>query len=150
MDLKSTAFDNGKPIPLQYTCDGSDFSPPLEWSDAPETTESFALIVDDPDAPSGLFTHWLAWNIPGQAFRLASKIPPMAEHGSGLRQGENSFGKLGYGGPCPPKGTHRYFFRLYALDRVLDLAAEAKRADLEQAMAGHVLAEASWMGTYSR
>lgn len=150
MKLSSPAFDEGAPIPVIYTCDASDFSPALEWEDAPEGTQSFALICDDPDAPAGTWTHWLIYGIPGPAFRLAAKIPAQADHPSGLRQGLNSWGRIGYGGPCPPSGTHRYFFTLYALDCKLDLEPEASREALEAAMEGHVLTTAQTMGTYKR
>lgn len=150
MNLTTTAFAPGGRIPLQYTCDGSDFSPDLEWQDPPQGVESFALIVDDPDAPRGAWVHWLVYNIPAPAFRLAAKLPREAEHPSGLRQGLNSWGRIGYGGPCPPSGAHRYFFRLHALDAVLDLPGGASRDEIEAAMAGHVLARAELMGTYSR
>lgn len=150
MKLTSTAFAPGAAIPMQYTCDGSDFSPDLAWDGAPGDAQSFALIVDDPDAPRGTWTHWVAYNIPGAAFRLAAKIPREAEHPSGLKQGTNSWGRIGYGGPCPPAGTHRYFFRLYALDSTLDLPGGAGREQVEQAMAGRVLDRAELMGTYSR
>lgn len=150
MKLISPSFDKGAAIPIQYTGDASDFSPALEWEDAPEGTMSFALICDDPDAPAGTWTHWVIYGIPGAAFRLSTKIPAMADHPSGLRQGLNSWGRIGYGGPKPPSGTHRYFFTLYALDCSLDLAPEASREQLEQAMAGHVLGTAQTMGTYSR
>lgn len=150
MKLTSTAFAPGAAIPLQYTCDGSDFSPALEWEGAPRDVQSFALVVDDPDAPRGTWVHWVVYNIPGVAFRLAAKIPREAEHPSGLRQGTNSWGRIGYGGPCPPAGTHHYFFRLYALDATLDLPGGASREQVEQAMAGHVLDSAELMGAYSR
>ncbi|MEW5772711.1 MAG: YbhB/YbcL family Raf kinase inhibitor-like protein [Thermodesulfobacteriota bacterium] len=150
MKLSTTAFTPGGRIPLQYTCDSSDFSPDLEWEDAPQGVESFALIMDDPDAPKGTWVHWLVYNIPAPAFRLAAKIPREAEHASGLKQGANSWGRIGYGGPCPPSGVHRYFFRLYALDTVLDLPGGASRDEVEAAMAGRVLDQAELMGTYSR
>ncbi|MBU1003547.1 MAG: YbhB/YbcL family Raf kinase inhibitor-like protein [Proteobacteria bacterium] len=150
MKLISPSFDEGAAIPIQYTGDASDFSPAMEWDEAPEGTESFALICEDPDAPAGTWTHWLIYGIPGAAFRLSPKMPVMGEHPSGLRQGLNSWGRIGYGGPCPPSGTHRYFFTLYALDSMPDLPPEASRAQLEQAMEGHVLATAQTMGTYTR
>ncbi len=149
MKLTSTAFENGAEIPLPYTCDGSDFSPPLEWEGVPEGAETLAVICDDPDAPAGTWTHWVIYNIPSAAFRLAAKIPAMADHASGLCQGLNSWGRLGYGGPCPPSGRHRYFFTLYALDCVLDVEGGASRAKVEKAMQGHVLASAKLMGTYA-
>ena len=149
MKLTSGAFENGAEIPLPYTCDGSDFSPPLEWEDVPEGAESLAIICEDPDAPAGVWTHWVIYNIPSAAFRLAAKIPAMADHPSGLCQGLNSWGRLEYGGPCPPSGTHRYFFTLYALDRVLDVEPGSSRDKVEKAMQGHILAEAKLMGTYT-
>lgn len=150
MKLWSTSFDEGAAIPIQYTCDASDFSPALEWADAPEGTKGYALVCDDPDAPAGTWTHWVVYGIPGVAFMLAAKMPRMAEHPSGLKQGLNSWGRLGYNGPCPPGGTHRYIFTLYALDTDLDLAPEAEREELERAIEGHVLATAQTMGTYTR
>ena len=150
MQLLSTSFDEGQPIPIQYTGDSSDFSPALEWSGAPEGTKSFALICDDPDAPAGTWTHWVIYGIPEVAFMLVAKMPRMAEHPSGLKQGLNSWGSIGYNGPKPPSGTHRYFFTLYALDTDLGLAPEATREQLEQAMQGHVLATAQTMGTYAK
>ncbi|WP_461209723.1 YbhB/YbcL family Raf kinase inhibitor-like protein [Desulfocurvus sp. DL9XJH121] len=151
MKLMSSSFDEGQHIPLQYTCDASDFSPALEWDDAPENTRSFALICDDPDAPGGTWTHWVIYGIPGVVFQLAAKMPRMDAHPSGLKQGLNSWGRLGYNGPCPPPGApHRYFFTLYALDADPGLKPEASREELEAAMQGHVLATAQTMGTYKR
>ena len=150
MKLSTTTFAPGGRIPLPCTCDGSDFSPDLEWEGAPAGTLSFALVVDDPDAPGGTWVHWLAYNIPAPAFRLAAKLPREAEHPSGLKQGTNSWGRIGYSGPCPPAGEHRYVFRLHALDAVLDLPGGADRNELEAAMAGHVLDSAELVGTYSR
>lgn len=150
MKLRSPNFDEGAPIPIQYTSDASDFAPAMQWDDAPEGTQGFALICDDPDAPNGSWTHWVVYGIPGAAFMLAAKLPRMAEHPSGLKQGLNSWERLGWNGPCQPSGTHRYIFTLYALDAVLELAPEATREALEAAMDGHILATASTMGTYSR
>lgn len=150
MTLFSPAFSAGELIPAKYTCDGEDVSPALEWADPPEGTRSFALIVDDPDAPSGLFLHWLIWNIPGSEKGMADRVGDADGSASGGLQGRNGFGKLGYGGPCPPGGTHRYFFRLYALDTILDAPAGATRERVERAMQGHVLAEAELMGRYRR
>ena len=133
-----------------HTCDGPDSSPDLVWSDPPDGTAVFALVCDDPDAPAGTWVHWLAWNIPSASRRLRDAVPQLPELPDGTRQGSNGFRRLGYGGPCPPSGTHRYFFRLYALDRKLDLPAGSARAALEQAMAGHILAEVALMGTYRR
>lgn len=147
MSLTSTAFVDGDTIPVMYTCDGSDVSPELRWTEPPAGTKSFALIVDDPDAPKGLFTHWVLFDIAGAARGLAQ-----GDHKIG-RSGRNSFGKVGYGGPCPPRGhgTHRYYFTLYALDvDSLGLVEGADRAAVEAALAGHVLATAQLMGRYVR
>ena len=144
MRMTCAAFENGKPIPSELTCDGPDLSPPLSFGDVPANAKSLALIMDDPDAPMGLWVHWLVWNIPPGTASIAKgqRIP--------WPQGTTSWGRPGYGGPCPPSGTHRYFFKLYALDTALDLKPSAKKADLERAMKGHTLAEAQLMGTYSR
>jgi Raf kinase inhibitor-like YbhB/YbcL family protein len=148
--LTSTAFAEGEPIPRQYTCDGEDISPPLQWRDVPEGTRSFALVADDPDAPGGTWDHWLLYNLPAEARSLPEGVPPDAELSDGSRHGQNSWPRLGYGGPCPPSGTHRYFFKLYALDMVLELDAGASKERLSQAMEGHILAEAELMGMYTR
>ena len=150
MKIESDAFRPGEPIPSAHTCDGQDLSPPLKWTESPASTRSFALICDDPDAPSRTWVHWLVWNIPSESRGLTRGVGATAELPDGTRQGTTDFGRIGYGGPCPPSGTHRYFFRLYALDRVLDLAPGAKRAALEGQLGGHVLAEAELMGTYRR
>ncbi|KKL66619.1 hypothetical protein LCGC14_2143140, partial [marine sediment metagenome] len=117
------AFGNGDPIPTKYTCDDQDISPPLQWGDPPEGTRSFALICDDPDAPVGTWVHWVLYNLPASARDLPEAVPSDAELSGGGRHGQNSWRRPGYGGPCPPGGTHRYFFKLYALDDELDLAA---------------------------
>jgi Raf kinase inhibitor-like YbhB/YbcL family protein len=142
--ISSPAFENNGMIPSEYTCDGSDTSPPLIISGVPKEAKSLAIIMDDPDAPMGTFTHWVVWNIPPQKTQFAQgeKIS--------FPQGKTSFGGKSYGGPCPPGGTHRYFFKLYALDFVLNLKEGSSKADLERAMSGHILAEASLMGKYSR
>ncbi len=157
LQLATSAFAPGSAIPPQYTCSGADQSPELHWGNPswhgtlPAGTVTFALIVDDPDAPSGTWVHWTAWNIPASAHGLAESFPRQAERPDGTRQGRNDFGKIGYNGPCPPPGkTHRYFFRLYAVDRKLDLPAGATRSELDSALRGHVLAEAEYMGTYRR
>lgn len=150
MKLESKSFKTGGPIPAAHTCDGPDTSPDLVWTDPPEGTTCFALVCDDPDAPAGTWVHWLVWNIPAASRRLADGIPRLPELPDGTRQGSNGSRRLGYGGPCPPSGTHRYFFRIYALDRELDLPAGSARAALEQAISGHILAEAELMGTYRR
>jgi hypothetical protein len=149
-ELTSSAFAPGEPIPRRYTCDGEDISPPLGWGEPPAGTQSFALMCDDPDAPAGTWVHWVLYDLPAGARGLPEAVPPDAELADGGRHGENSWGRLGYGGPCPPSGTHRYFFRLYALDTALGLGAGASKEQLLQAMEGHVLAQAELMGTYTR
>jgi len=148
LELLSPAFSSGGAIPEEHSKDGGNNSPPLVWSDTPETTRSFALIVDDPDAPSGVFVHWLLYDIPSTAAGVESRMPRVEELPDGSRQGTNGFGDLGYGGPRPPSGTHRYFFHLYGLDDVLDLEPGEDREALERAMKGHILEEAELMGTY--
>jgi Raf kinase inhibitor-like YbhB/YbcL family protein len=143
MTISSPAFTNGGNIPSKYTCDGANVSPPLELHDVPATAKSLALIVDDPDAPSGTFTHWFVWNID-------PKEKTIAEGARFPHQGINDFGRTGYGGPCPPSGTHRYFFKLFALDRELALPSGPKRGRLETEMKGHVVARAELMGRYAR
>ena len=151
MILSTTAFQAGQPIPRICTCDGEDRSPDLEWSEVPVQSRSFALVCDDPDAPKGTWVHWVLFNLPADAVQLAAGVPGTPELPSGARQGVNSSGKVGYSGPCPPPGpAHRYYFRLYALDTVLNIAPGARRADLDQALGTHVLAEATLMGTYGR
>jgi Raf kinase inhibitor-like YbhB/YbcL family protein len=146
----STAFTNGQAIPLKYTCDGDDISPPLEWADEPQGTLSFALIADDPDAPVGTWVHWVLYNVPAGTHTLPESVPSDAELSDGSRHGKNSWGQFGYGGPCPPGGTHRYFFKLYALDTVLDRGPGASKEQLLGAMEGHIVAQAELMGTYHR
>jgi Raf kinase inhibitor-like YbhB/YbcL family protein len=148
--LTSTAFAHEEPIPQKYTCDGEDISPPLQWSDPPQGTQSLALICDDPDAPIGTWVHWVLYNLPAEARALPEGVPSDAELPDGSRHGENSWRRLDYGGPCPPSGTHRYFFRLYALDTVLDLESGEGKKQVLQAMEGHILAQAELMGVYSR
>lgn len=150
LQLKSSAFGSGSPIPSQYTCDGADISPPLAWSDPPLKTGSFVVIAEDPDAPVGTWTHWVLFNIPAGARGLAEGLPKTPSLPDGSRYGENSWGRADYGGPCPPGGTHRYFFKLYALDGMLDLSAGATKDQVTQAMQGHVLAKAEEMGVFSR
>jgi Raf kinase inhibitor-like YbhB/YbcL family protein len=144
MKITSSAFQQGAEIPSKFSCDGANTSPPLQISDVPAGAKSLALIVDDPDAPSGLFTHWMVWNISLQTSAIAEGGAPKGS------QGTNDFGKSGYGGPCPPSGTHRYYFRVFALDRELDLPAGAKRSQVDAAMKGHVIAQGELMGKYSR
>ena len=148
--LKSSAFTEGATIPKKYTCDGPDISPALEWSGVPAATRSLALIADDPDAPVGTWTHWIAGNIPPD-HSLSEEVQKTETLADGTRQGKNDFRRIGYGGPCPPPGKpHRYFFKLYALDTKLDLKPGASRSELESAMKGHVLAETHLMGKYGR
>ncbi len=149
-ELKSAVFAAGAAIPRKYTCDGQDISPPLQWSDSPASTKSFALICDDPDAPSGTWVHWVIYDLPAGARSLPESISHDATLPDQSRQGKNSWGRLGYGGPCPPRGTHRYFFKLYALDKALNLTVGASKEQLLKAMHGHIVAQAELMGTYSR
>lgn len=147
----TAAFPEGGMIPKKYTCDGADLSPALKWADPPEGTKSFALIVDDPDAPVGTWTHWIAWNIPASSTGIPEGVAKFETLADGTRQGKNDFKRFGYGGPCPPPGKpHHYFFKLYALGTKLGLDAAATRNDLERAMKSHVLAEAQLMGKYGR
>src|SRR5450432_2796651 len=145
ISLSSVAFRNGEKIPEQFTCKGANVSPSLQFPGVPAEARSLVLIVDDPDAPTGLFTHWIVWNIDPTTRQIAEKSVP-----SGAVQGMNDFGKTGYGGPCPPSGTHRYFFRIFALDRTLDLKSGAKRRELDKAIAGHILARGELMARFSR
>lgn len=144
MRLTSPAFSEGNSIPSKYTCDGGDTIPPLRFEDVPGGAKSLALVMDDPDAPGGTWDHWLLWNIPPDTREVKEGKAP---RGVG---GKNSWGRNDWGGPCPPDREHRYFFRLYALDRELDLAAGARKGELEKAMRGHVVAEAQLMGRYDR
>lgn len=151
MQITSTAFAEGQPIPDKYTCAGEDVSPPLTWSGAPAGAKSFTLITDDPDAPMGTWVHWVIFNLPPTATSLVENTPPSGELPDGSKQGANDFGKIGYGGPCPPPGRpHRYFFKIYALDATLNLKSGATKKELLRAMEGHVLAQGQLMGTYQR
>jgi len=150
MELKSAAFQPGEMIPSKYTCDGPDVSPPLSWADSPAGTKSFALISDDPDAPGGTWVHWVIWNIPATTRSLEENLPKKDSLPNGAKQGTTDFRRIGYGGPCPPSGTHRYFFKLYALDTTLNLPPRTTKRDLEKAMQGHVLGQAELMGKYRR
>jgi Raf kinase inhibitor-like YbhB/YbcL family protein len=150
MHITSAAFTEGSMIPAKYTCDGQDISPPLEWRDIPAGTKSFALICDDPDAPMGTWVHWVVYNIPPNINKLDENVKPEKEFKDGMRQGSNSWPRIGYGGPCPPSGTHRYYFKLYALDMMLELKPGATKAQVLQAVKGHVLAESHLMGKYKR
>ena len=142
--VTSSAFQEGGNIPSKFTCDVSDTSPPLQIAGIPSNAKTLVLIADDPDAPGGLFTHWLVWNIPPQTTLIAEGSAP-----KGL-QGANDFGKSGYRGPCPPSGTHRYSFKIFALDRELELGSGAKRSQVDAAMKGHVIAQGELIGRYAR
>jgi hypothetical protein len=144
MKITSSAFQQGGNIPTKFTCDGENMSPPLQITGVPAEAKSLALMADDPDAPGGLFTHWLVWNILPQTNSIAEGSAPKGV------QGINDFGKSGYGAPCPPSGVHRYFFRVFALDRELDLRSGAKRSQLDAAMKGHVIAQGELIGRYAR
>jgi len=149
--LTSVAFKEGGKIPVKYTCDGQDISPALEWGELPTGTKTFALIVDDPDAPAGIFTHWVIFNIPAASRKLPEAVPATAQLNDGTLQGKNDMGKLGYGGPCPPPGrAHRYQFTIYALDKSLDLKSGASKKELLSAMKGHILAQGQLTGLYQR
>ena len=146
--VESSAFAHQGEIPARFTCDGDDASPPLAWDSGPDGTSSYALIVDDPDAPGGTWVHWVAWNLVEP--RLREAVPPSDALPDGARQGRNSWKRTGYGGPCPPSGTHRYYFRVPALDTTLELAPDTDAAALRAAMTGHVLAQGELMGRYTR
>jgi len=150
MKIESPSFKDGDFIPAKYTCDGSDISPPLDWSGIPEKAKSLALISDDPDAPMGTWVHWVIYNIPPDEKGLPEGLPPEKTLPNRARQGVNDFRKIGYGGPCPPGGTHRYFFKLYALDKVLELGPGITKKKLLDAMEGHIIAEAQLIGRYKR
>jgi Raf kinase inhibitor-like YbhB/YbcL family protein len=150
LHLESPAFRNSQMIPVRCTCDGEDRSPELVWSGAPPATASFAIVCDDPDAPRGDWVHWVLFDLPPEATRVPEGVPPSAHPPAGGVHGKNSWGRLGYGGPCPPSGTHRYFFTLYALDRRLGLHPGAAKLDVLAAGQGHVLDTAELMGRYRR
>jgi Raf kinase inhibitor-like YbhB/YbcL family protein len=151
IQLTSPAFAEGSAIPAKYTCDGQDVSPPLKWSGAPQSAKSLALICDDPDAPGGTWVHWVLYNILATIEELSEDVPTTDNVLGGARQGVNDFRRVGYGGPCPPRGNpHRYFFKLYALDTELTLKPKATKKDVVEAMRDHVLAEGQLMGTYKR
>jgi len=148
--LLSRAFKDGERIPEKYTCDGQDISPPLSIKGIDEKTKSFALILDDPDAPMGVFDHWLIWNIDSKIQEIEENIPKQEKVLKGAVQGRNSARKIGYMGPCPSYGTHTYRFKLYSLDTKLDLNAGATKKELEKRMEGHIIQHALIRGTYSR
>lgn len=148
--VQSPAFRAGSPIPARHTADGPDVSPALSWSGVPPEAASLALVCDDPDAPRGNWVHWVLFDLPPSTTGLPEGVPADRRLPTGGVSGKNDFGRLGYGGPAPPGGTHRYFFRLYALDELVRLEPGATRAELSRAIEGHVLAEGELMGTYSR
>ena len=155
MEIRSTVFDPDGTIPTRYTCDGQDVSPPLSWSGVPEDTRSFVLIMDDPDAPPGTWVHWVLYDLPAGADGLAENVPEKERHTDGSTHGAcwgvDSFSRIGYHGPCPPAGRpHRYVFKLYALDAKLELPPKKTAAEIQSAMKGHVLAEATLTGRYGR
>lgn len=153
MEISSRAFEDGAPIPAKYTCDGEDVSPPLEISEVPADAETLALMVDDPDAPGGVFDHWIIWGIPADVDEIPEDVPSSEEVDSlgGALQGRNGFGEVGYRGPCPPGGPdHNYRFKLYALDTSVDLSPGVRKEDLEMKMEGHIAAESQIIGTYGR
>jgi Raf kinase inhibitor-like YbhB/YbcL family protein len=151
LEVKSPDFPSGGTIPKQFTCDGADLSPALQWSAPPTGTQSFALIADDPDAPVGTWVHWVIFDLPANLRSLPQAVPKRDQLPDGSLQGRNDFGKVGYGGPCPPPGkAHRYFFKLYALDTKLNLPSSSTKKDVERAMQNHVLASGEYMGRYSR
>ena len=145
LKISSPAFGQNGDIPVKYTCDGDDVNPPLVIDNVPQNAKSLALIMDDPDAPMGTWVHWVVWNIDPKTKEIKESSVP-----KGAQQGINDFRRHDYGGPCPPSGTHRYFFKLYALDTSLTLGANAKKADLQKAMKGHVTAESQLVGLYKR
>ena len=148
--VKSSAFEDGGMIPKKYTCDGSDVSPPLSWEGLPEGTKSIALISDDPDAPMGTWVHWVLYNLSADAKGLPEGVPRKENLENGALQGRNDFPNIGYGGPCPPGGTHRYFFKIYALDTMLNIPSGCTKKGLLNAMEGHILAQGQLMGKYKR
>jgi len=150
IEITSPAFENEGLIPSKYTCDGEDISPPLRWDAVPEGTKSIALICDDPDAPMGTFVHWVLFNLPAETKELPEGFPDDETLPDGTRQGITDFGKTGYGGPCPPSGTHRYFFKIYALDIKINLVPIADKPHLLKVMEGHILGKGQLMGKYKR
>jgi len=150
MSLKCDAFSNGDMIPVRYTCNGINISPPMKWNNLPKGTKSLTIICYDPDAPAGTWTHWVYYNIPPQKSRLPEHIQRTGYLRDGSIQGKNDFGKIGYCGPCPPYGIHRYYFKLFALDTVLNLPEGISRAGLLKAMRGHIIQEAELMARYGK
>ena len=150
LTVTSPAFAERSMIPSKYTCDGRNISPPLKWDNVPSGTKTFALISDDPDAPVGVWVHWVMWNIPADTKELAENLPTEKNLPNGSQQGITDFQRHGYGGPCPPSGTHRYYFKVYALDTELDLPNTSTKKDLLKAIHGHILAQGQLMGKYKK
>ena len=150
MEITSSAFDEGGMIPGKYTCEGVNISPPLKWSSVPDGTKAFAIICDDPDAPMGTWVHWVIYNIPAGIHELSEDVPATETLPNGAKQGRNDFRKTGYGGPCPPGGTHRYYFKVYALSEELNIKSGITKSELLKAMEGYILEEGHLMGRYKR
>ncbi len=150
MELSSLAFENGKMIPANYSCDEADISPPLIFSNIPKDAKSLALVMDDPDAPGGVFVHWVIYDIPPTVTKLPQGLPKVPILPNGIKQGRNDFGDIGYGGPCPPKGAHRYFFTLYALSADLNLSAGLTKSQLLDRIRNYIIEESTLMGFYKR
>lgn len=151
LTISSSSFSSGGSIPKKFTCDGPDVSPALTWTESPAATKSFALLMDDPDAPVGNWNHWTMWNLPVTQRALSEGVSKDARLSDGTEQGKNDFRNTGYNGPCPPPGKpHRYYFKLFALDTKLDLKPGSSKKELEAAMKGHIVAQAEWIGTYGR
>ena len=150
LDIRSSAFGEGELIPIKYTCDGGDVSPPLSWAQLPNETKSIVLICDDPDAPMGTWVHWVLFGLSPDTMELPEGVSNEKEVLGGAKHGLNDFRKYCYGGPCPPGGTHRYFFKLYMVDTQVDLNAGATKNEVLSAIKGHILAAGQLMGRYSR
>jgi hypothetical protein len=150
LEIRSTAFKEGGSIPKKYTCDGADISPPLLWTQPPEGTQSLVLICDDPDAPMGTWVHWVLYGLSPGTLELPENVPDKKKVLGGARQGTNDFRRIGYGGPCPPSGTHRYYFKLYAIDSEPGLSSGATKKEVLESIEGHILAEGQLMGRYGR
>lgn len=150
LTVTSHAFEQGGMIPAKYTCDGANVSPSLRWAGAPQGTQSFAIIADDPDAPTGTWVHWVLFDLPPTVDMIPEGVPPIRKLANAEKHGISDFKKYGYGGPCPPTGTHRYYFKVYALDQMLQLDSDVTKDTLLEAMEGHILAKGELMGRYER
>lgn len=150
INVSSPNFTQGQAIPAKYSCQGQELSPPLSWKGLPAETKSLALIMDDPDAPGGTWVHWVLYNLPPDSGGLPEGVSPSGDGPGGSKQGKNSWNKQGYGGPCPPGGVHRYFFKIYALDTTLGLKAGATKQQVLQAMQGHIIGQGELMGTFRK